>query len=72
LQTIYPDQSLEQARQRMLTRGLCQLPVVSRGAHPQVIGLLEKERIETIQKLALTQRVLAQSVASDTSIPKNP
>jgi hypothetical protein len=56
----------------MLTRGLCQLPVVSRGAHPQVIGLLEKERIETIQKLALTQRVLAQSVASDTSIPKNP
>lgn len=67
LQTIYPDQSLEQARQRMLTRGLCQLPVVSRGGMPQVVGLLEKDRIETIQKLALTQRVLAQSVMSDDS-----
>ncbi|MEN9235935.1 MAG: CBS domain-containing protein, partial [Gloeomargarita sp. GMQP_bins_25] len=62
LQTIYPDQSLEQARQRMLMRGLCQLPVVSRGKTQQVIGLLEKDRIETIQKLALTQRVLAQSL----------
>lgn len=65
LQTIYPDQSLEQARQRMLARGLCQLPVVSRGANPQVVGLLGKERIDTIQKLALTQRVLAQSVITD-------
>ncbi|MCS7031948.1 MAG: chloride channel protein [Gloeomargarita sp. SKYG116] len=62
LQTIYPDQSLEQARQRMLMRGLCQLPVVSRGKTQQVIGLLEKDRIETIQKLALTQRVLAQNL----------
>ncbi|MEN9217484.1 MAG: chloride channel protein [Gloeomargarita sp. DG_2_bins_126] len=65
LQTIYPDQSLEQARQRMLARGLCQLPVVSRGSDPQVVGLLEKDRIETIQKLALTQRVLAQSVLNE-------
>ncbi|MEN9216095.1 MAG: chloride channel protein [Gloeomargarita sp. HHBFW_bins_162] len=67
LQTIYPDQTLEQARQRMLARGLSQLPVVSRGSNPQVIGLLEKDRIDTIQKLALTQRVVAQSIMGSES-----
>ncbi len=54
----YPDEWVDEASQRMMTRGLQQLPVLSREQPPQIIGLLTPEGIMLADGIARTREML--------------
>jgi H+/Cl- antiporter ClcA/predicted transcriptional regulator len=56
----YPDEPLTEAADRMVTRGLHQLPVVGRDNPQQAIGLLTQTDIDLAASLAQTRQVLEQ------------
>ncbi|MBW4468229.1 MAG: chloride channel protein [Pegethrix bostrychoides GSE-TBD4-15B] len=58
LVSAYPDELLSEASRRMTTRGLQQLPVLSRDQPPQVIGLLTPEGITLADGIARTREML--------------
>jgi H+/Cl- antiporter ClcA/CBS domain-containing protein len=56
--SVYADELLTDAHDRMVTRGLHQLPVVARQQPRQVIGILEEETIPLACSLAVTREIL--------------
>ncbi|MBD2103770.1 chloride channel protein [Leptolyngbya sp. FACHB-261] len=60
--SVFPDESLSVALKRMGSRGLHQLPVVSREEPSQVVGLLSREDILLTQSLALTRLALMRRI----------
>lgn len=54
----YKDESLADALDRMVARGLHQLPVVERDNPYHVLGLLDEQAISLASQLALTRQVL--------------
>ncbi|HEY9599169.1 MAG TPA: chloride channel protein [Cyanophyceae cyanobacterium] len=61
--SVYPDESLADALDRMATRGLHQLPVVDRDNPYQVLGILEREGVALACSLAATREVLLKHLA---------
>jgi H+/Cl- antiporter ClcA/CBS domain-containing protein len=66
----YPDELLIEAAGRMTTRGLQQLPVVSREAPQQVMGVIAEEDIRLAQTIARTRDVLHSHLEHDTGEEK--
>lgn len=60
----YDDEPLSEAKLRMATRGLRQLPVMSRQQPKQVIGILDQEQIALACSIAITQQALQQQIAA--------
>lgn len=63
LLSVFADETLAEALNRMATRGLHQLPVVSRDDPPQVLGLLTKEGIDLTSNITAADEVLQQQVS---------
>jgi H+/Cl- antiporter ClcA len=65
--STFADEMVEEAIARMSTRGLRQLPVVSRENPRQLLGMLDQADVERMQTMAATkdllQRYLAKQVA---------
>jgi CBS domain-containing protein len=56
----YPDELLNEAITRMATRGLHQLPVITRDAPAQVVGVLTQEGITLAKSISRTKELLRQ------------
>jgi CBS domain-containing protein len=56
--SAFADETLAEAKARMATRGLRQLPVVEREDTTRIVGLLEQEKIMIACSLAITQSAL--------------
>jgi predicted transcriptional regulator len=54
----YPDELLNEAIARMATRGLHQLPVITRDAPAQVVGVLTQEGITLAKGVFRTKELL--------------
>ncbi len=67
--SVFPDEPLSVALKRMGSRGLHQLPVVSRDQPTQPIGLLSREDILLSQSLALTQQALTRRLPAEQPPP---
>ncbi len=67
LLVAYADELLVEAKTRMATRGLRQLPVVSKENLQQAIGILDKDQIALACSLAITQASLDRQL--NTKIP---
>ncbi|MEX0268075.1 chloride channel protein [Leptolyngbyaceae cyanobacterium UHCC 1019] len=63
----YEDEPIADVLSRMATRGLRQLPVVSRDNPCQVIGLLEQDRIRLAYSLEITQNKLKPYLMEENS-----
>ncbi|MBW4505406.1 MAG: chloride channel protein [Scytonematopsis contorta HA4267-MV1] len=55
----FTDETVSEALERMAVRGLHQLPVVARNDHSQIIGLLERDRIDFTCNVAVTRKALS-------------
>lgn len=60
----FPDELLTEAANRMTTRGLQQLPVISREQPPQILGLLTQSDITIADGIARTREVLQRHPAA--------
>jgi len=67
LLVAYEDETLFEAKTRMATRGLRQLPVVSRKDPHQVMGLLDQEQISLACSLAITEQALQRQLSNTKS-----
>ncbi|MBV9387420.1 MAG: chloride channel protein [Chroococcidiopsidaceae cyanobacterium CP_BM_ER_R8_30] len=54
----YTDELLSEALSRMAARGLHQLPVVDQDKRERVLGLLEREQIDLVYRVAATRQLL--------------
>lgn len=64
LLVAYEDELLSEAKTRLATRGLRQLPVVKRQNPDQVVGVLDQEQIALACSLAITQQALQRQLTS--------
>ncbi|MDX2244860.1 MAG: chloride channel protein [Leptolyngbyaceae cyanobacterium bins.302] len=64
LLVVYEDDSLAEAKTRMATRGLHQLPVMSREHSGKVVGILDQESIALTLSLAITKQALQRQMAT--------
>jgi H+/Cl- antiporter ClcA len=60
----HADESLAEAKTRMATRGLRQLPVVNKQNPNQVVGILDKDQIALACSLAITQQAIERQVSA--------
>ena len=65
----YADEPLSEALDRMAMRGLHQLPVVDRDNRERVLGLLEREQIDLICKVAATHQAICPYVSVTEELP---
>lgn len=63
LLVAYQDELLFEAQTRMATRGLRQLPVVSRQNPDEVVGLLEQEQIALACSLTITHQAIQRQLS---------
>ncbi|MDX2228316.1 MAG: chloride channel protein [Leptolyngbyaceae cyanobacterium bins.349] len=68
LLVAYEDEPLIEAKVRMATRGLRQLPVMSRQQPGKVVGVLDQEHIALTCSLAVTQQALQRQMSNPKSV----
>lgn len=66
----YKNETLAEAKARMSTRGLRQLPVIDEQDPGIVLGILDKDHISLACNLAITQRALQQQLAVTKPLPE--
>ena len=62
LLVVYEDELLAEAKVRMATRGLRQLPVMSRQQPGRALGLLDQDHIALACSLAITKQALQRQM----------
>jgi len=64
LLVTYEDETLAEAKTHMATRGLRQLPVMSRQQPGKVLGILDQDHIALACSLAITQQALQRQIST--------
>ncbi len=66
--SAHADELLKEAIDRMATRGLQQLPILSRDPSPRVIGLLSQEDVALAQTIARARETFQRHLESQTAL----